>query len=167
MGVVLKQSRLNSYIMAFSFLLGAIYTIFIVPQVFDEHPEQWGLIQLLLYYTQIISIFVLFSQPSVIIKFYPEYSGKDSAKELLGFSFLLVMIIFCMFSVFWYYFGKSFYFESDRQLYDKYFLILIPILFGSVLFEKLGAYSRILQRSVLPFFLSTSLQKVIFFYHQN
>ena len=163
MGVVLRQSRLNSYIIAGSFILGAIYTIFIVPKLFNEHPEQWGLIQLLVYYAQILAIFILFSQPSVIIKFFPEYYNKGTANTLVAFSLIIPIGLFCIFGIVWYFFGKSFYFETNRVLYEKYYLILIPILLGSIVFEVLGAYSRIRQRSVMPFFLGTSLQKVVFF----
>ncbi len=163
MGVVLRQSRLNSYIMAGSFILGAIYTVFIVPKLFNEHPEQWGLIQLLIYYAQILAIFILFSQPSVIIKFFPEYYNKGAANTLVAFSLIIVIGLFCIFGIVWYFFGTSFYFETNRGLYEKYYLILIPILLGSVVFEVLAAYSRIRKRSVMPFFLGTSLQKVVFF----
>lgn len=163
MGVILKQSRINSIIIASSFLLGAVYTVFIIPKLFDEHPEQWGLIQLLIYYAQIIAIFVLFSQPSVIIKFFPEYYNKGTANTLVAFSLIITICLFCIFGIAWYFFGISFYFETNRALYEKYYLILIPILLGSVVFEVLGAYSRIRQRSVMPFFLNTSLQKAVFF----
>ena len=163
MGVVLKQSRINSIIITSSFLLGAVYSIFIVPKLFNEHPEQWGLIQLLIYYAQIIAIFILFSQPSVIIKFFPEYYNKGTANSLVAFSLIIATSLFCIFGIVWYFFGISFYFETNRVLYEKYYLILIPILLGSVVFDVLAAYSRIRQRSIMPFFLGTSLQKVVFF----
>jgi len=163
MGVILKQSRINSIIIASGFLLGAVYSIFIVPKLFNEHPEQWGLIQLFIYYAQIIAIFVLFSQPSVIIKFFPEYFKKGTANTLVAFSLIIVIGLFCIFGIVWYFFGISFYFETNRTLYEKYYLILIPILLGSVVFEVLAAYSRIRQRSVMPFFLGTALQKIVFF----
>ena len=163
MGVVLYQSRLNSYILTIGFILGAVYTIFIVPRLFNENPEQWGLIQLLLYYAQIISMFVLFSQPSAIIKFYPEYHRKRASSELIGLSFVLTFILLCIFSFIWILFGESMYFEDDPRLYHTYYLILIPILAGNVFFELIGAYSRIRHRTVLHFFLGNSLQKVGFF----
>ena len=163
MGVLLKQSRLNSYIISISFILGAVYTIFIVPRLFNDHPEQWGLIQLILYYAQIISMFVLFSQPSAVIKFYPEYLKRKASSELMGFLFMVTFILLCIFSVTWYFFGKHLYFEDDPTLYHSYYKILIPLLAGNVLFEMLGAYSRIRQRTVMHFFLLNSLQKVAFF----
>jgi len=163
MGVILKQSRINSIIIASSFLLGAVYSIFIVPKVFNDNPEQWGLIQLFIYYAQIIAIFILFSQPAVIIKFFPEYYKKGTADTLVALALIITICLFCIFGIAWYFFGISFYFETNRTLYEKYYLILIPILLGSVVFEVLAAYSRIRQRSVIPFFLSTSLQKAVFF----
>ena len=163
MGVILNQSRLNSYIISISFVLGAIYTVFIVPRLFDENPEFWGLIQLMIYYAQIISMFVLFSQPSAIIKFYPEYVNRGGEKELLGFSFTLTILLFFVFGLIWFLFGKQLYFEDDPTLYHSYYLIMIPLLAGNLFFDMLGAYSRIRQRTVLHFFLGTSLQKVVFF----
>ncbi len=148
---------------AVGFVLGGIYSVFIVPRLFNDSPEVWGLVQLLMYYAQIISMFVLFSQPSVIIKFFPEYQRNKGEKELLGFSFAITILLFVVFGVLWFLFGKHFYFEEDATLYRTYYLILIPLMAGNVIFEMLGAYSRIRQRTVLHFFLGNSLQKVVFF----
>ena len=163
MGIILKQSRLNSIIISLSFVLGAFYTIFIIPRVFDQNPEQWGLIQLMLYYLQIISLVILFSQPAVIVKFYPEYSKKNMTDRVLGFASGLTTALLILFVILWYFFGDVMYFEDDPTLYKKYFLVLIPMMIGQVYSELLGAYSRIRQKTVIPFFLNNSLQKVLFF----
>jgi O-antigen/teichoic acid export membrane protein len=163
MGIILKQSRLNSIIISLSFVLGAIYTVFIIPRVFDQHPEQWGLIQLMLYYVQIISLFILFSQPAVIVKFYPEYSKRNMTDQVMGFSSVLTTSLLLVFVILWYFFGDAMYFEDDPTLYKKYFLILIPMMIGQIYSEILGAYSRIRHKTVIPFFLNNSLQKVLFF----
>ena len=116
MGIVLKQSRLNSFIISISFILGAAYTIFIVPKLFNEQPEQWGLIQLMLYYSQFIALIVLFGQPSVIIKFYPEYKEKNMSDQILGFALSLTTILLGTFVLLWYFFGDKFYFDEDPTL---------------------------------------------------
>jgi len=48
-------------------------------------------------------------------------------------------------------------------MYEEYYWVLIPLLLGLYIFELLAAYSRIKQRSVMPFFLNTGLQKILFF----
>ncbi|MFH0756466.1 MAG: polysaccharide biosynthesis C-terminal domain-containing protein [Bacteroidota bacterium] len=148
---------------AVGFVLGGIYSVFIVPRLFNDTPEVWGLVQLLMYYAQIISLFVLFSQPSVIIKYYPEYRRTHREKELLGYSFAVTILLFVVFGVLWFLFGKHLYFEEDATLYRSYYLVLVPLMAGNVIFEMLGAYARIRQRTVLHFFLGNSLQKVVFF----
>lgn len=162
MGVILKQSRINSIIIASSFLLGAVYSIFIVPRVFNDNPEQWGFIQLVSYYAQIISVFVLLGFPAGIIKFFPYYSNEGKGNNLISVCFCLSSVSFIVFAIAWYYWGDYFCFD-ENEIYLKYNRILIPIMFGFFVFEILNAYSRIKQKTVIPFFLNTALQKIVFF----
>jgi O-antigen/teichoic acid export membrane protein len=162
MGVILKQSRINSIIIASGFLLGAVYTIFIVPRVFNDKPDQWGFIQLILYYAQIVSIFVLLGFPAGIIKFFPFYSHEGKGNNIISVCFCLSSVSFIVFAIAWYYWGDYFCFDGN-EIYLRYNRILIPIMFGFFVFEILSAYSRIKQKTVIPFFLNTALQKIAFF----
>lgn len=162
MGVIQRQSRSNLIIISVAFFLGAIYSIFIVPKVFDAHPEQWGLINLLLRYAQILAIPVLLGFPAVIIRYTPMYAKQEKGAGLFNYSFWICTASFLFISLAWFVWGEKFLL-GDNPLYEKYYWSLIPLLLGFFIFELLSAYSRIQQRSVMPFFLNSGLQKMLFF----
>lgn len=162
MGVIQRQSRSNSIIISVAFFLGAIYSVFIVPRVFHEHPEQWGLVNLLLRYAQIVVIPVLVGFPAVIIRYTPLYAKQEKGEGIFTYSFWICTSLFVLFSVIWFFTGDHLLLE-ENPMYEEYYWVLIPLLLGLYIFELLAAYSRIKQRSVMPFFLNTGLQKILFF----
>ena len=59
MGVIKKQSISNSIIFYIGMFIGAVNTVLIYPNVFNEQPEHWGLIQLLIAYAMVLSTFLI------------------------------------------------------------------------------------------------------------
>ena len=55
MGVIRKQSISNSIIFYLGMSIGAINTVLIYPNVFNDQPEHWGLIQLIVAYALVLS----------------------------------------------------------------------------------------------------------------
>ena len=51
MGIVRRQSFLNSISFYFGMVIGAINTVIIYPNAFKDNPEYFGLIQILLAYS--------------------------------------------------------------------------------------------------------------------
>ena len=77
MGVIRKQSISNSIIFYLGMTIGAINTVLIYPNVFNDQPEHWGLIQLIVAYGLVLSTFTSFGIPKVLLKFFPSYKDKS------------------------------------------------------------------------------------------
>ena len=70
MGIIRTQSIKNSLTLYLGVVVGAVNTILIFPFVFEEHPEYWGLIQILVSYSIIFSSFSHLGSPNIIIRFF-------------------------------------------------------------------------------------------------
>ncbi len=90
MGIMVKQSIKNTIYSYIGILLGAVYTIFLVPKVFSHAPEELGLIQLINSYVLMFMPFALMGFPNIIIKYWPEYREKQGPK----LTFFLIIVIY-------------------------------------------------------------------------
>ena len=70
MGVVKSQSIKSSISLYTGIAVGAINTIFIFPHVFENQPDHWGLVQLLIGYAIAISTFSHLELLKYIIDFF-------------------------------------------------------------------------------------------------
>ena len=70
MGIVINQSIKNSISFYFGMFFGAISTVFVYPNVFNDQPDHWGLIQLIVSYSFIISTFSNLGIPKTFIRFF-------------------------------------------------------------------------------------------------
>ena len=57
MGIIRTQSIKNSINLYIGIIIGAVNTILVFPFVFEANPQYWGLLQLLVSYSIIISSF--------------------------------------------------------------------------------------------------------------
>ena len=89
MGVIRNQSIRNSIIFYLGMTIGAINTVLVYPNVFNDQPEHWGLIQLIVAYAVVLSTFTSFGIPKVFLKFFPSFKDKS---QLLMYSLLLPSI---------------------------------------------------------------------------
>ena len=69
MGIVRNQSIKNSISFYIGMAIGAINTVIIYPNVFNDHPEYLGLIQIIIAYAIVISIFSSLGIPKTFMKF--------------------------------------------------------------------------------------------------
>ncbi len=173
MGIVARQSIKNFVWSNLGILLGAIYTFLIIPKVFDDNPAQWGLIQLIIYYTQILLPFTLLSIPSIIIKFYPGFKKQEKSNHLYSLSLIIVttsfLLVATLFTIFRNHLISD---EESIENLSKYTLIVIPILLFSSMFEVFAVWSKVNLKSTLPYFLKDSFLKIwsflvvlIFYFH--
>ena len=101
MGIVRSQSIKNSISFYIGMAIGAINTVIIYPNVFNDCPEHLGLIQIIIAYAIVIATFSSLGMPKAFIKFFPSIKQKGQLYffslliPLLGFVFsLLVYILF-------------------------------------------------------------------------
>lgn len=160
MGIIARQSSKNFFWSNFGFILGALYTFLLIPKVFHDNPGQWGLLQILVYYNQILLPISLISLPTLIIKYFPDFSNKDKKHELLSSSLILAFIMFLIVSIVFFLVGKNLGpNEENGNLFKQYYYFVIPILFCSSIFEILAAWSKANLKSTVPNFLKDSFIK--------
>jgi O-antigen/teichoic acid export membrane protein len=152
MGIVLRQGFKNTIFTYLGFLIGGIYTVLLVPKVFDAHPEHWGTARYLISFAMIIVPWAQLSLPNVIIRYFPIFK-KERKKDFMFFilfwssiGITLSTIIIILFSSQW--FGAD---TSPLILDNKY--LIFPIFIGFVLFEIATAISKSLLKSTIPVFL--------------
>ena len=81
--------------------IGAINTVIIYPNVFNDYPEHLGLIHIIIAYAIVIAAFSSLGMPKTFIKFFPSIKEKGQfyffslLVPFLGFIFsLLIYILF-------------------------------------------------------------------------
>lgn len=161
MGIVARQSIKNFFWSNIGILVGALYTFLIIPRVFEENPAQWGLIQLIIYYNQILLPITLLSIPTVIIKFFPSFKKEGKSNELYSLSLIIVtttvVLVAALFVVF-----RKYLFADEEGIENmtRYILLVVPILLFSSIFEVLAAWSKVNLKSTVPNFLKDSFLKI-------
>ena len=157
MGIVINQSIKNSLSFYFGMFLGAISTIFVYPNVFNDQPDHWGLIQLIVAYSFIISTFSNFGVPKTFIRFFPIIENKS---KFYFFSFLLITIGYFLFLILALFFEDWFFkfISASPLLIDKFYLIYFMVLIISV-YELFVSISRSNLNSTLPTFLNEAFLK--------
>ena len=76
MGVIRNQSIKNSASFYIGMTIGAVNTILIYPNVFNDQPEHWGLLSILVAYATLIGTFSSLGIPKTFIRFFPAIIEK-------------------------------------------------------------------------------------------
>ena len=157
MGIVINQSIKNSLSFYFGMFLGAISTVFVYPNVFNDQPDHWGLIQLIVAYSFIISMFSNLGIPKTFIRFFPIIENKS---KFYFFSFLIITIGYLLFLILALFFEDWFFkfISASPLLIDKFYLIYFMVLIISV-YELFVSISRSNLNSTLPTFLNEAFLK--------
>lgn len=141
LGILARQATKNALSIFVGTVAGALNTIVVLPQAFNEFEEGWGLLKVLTAYALIFSQFFHGGIPSMIIRYFPKLSEAKHQRNFLGFAYIapvigaaLLMIVF-----------GTFGFEAIQLVNDKN---------AALLKENMGALV----------FLSATL---IFFYSIN
>ena len=158
MGIVAKQGLYNSIYTYLGFIIGGIYTVFIVPRVFQVNPEYWGTTRYLISLAMIIVPWVQLSIPSVIIRYFPIFKQKQSKDFLFFILFWTTIGISVGVIVLMLYF-KLWFHDEDPLIMDNLYLVF-PILLGYVLFEIVTAFSKSFFKTTFPIFLRELLLRV-------
>ena len=168
MGIIKTQSIKNSLSLYIGVVIGAINTILVFPFVFEENPEFWGLLQILVSYSIVSASFSHLGAPSVIIKYFPTLEKKE---RLFTFSFLMCLLGFFIFAVLFIVFKDVLLLKlaSEALLVKNFSYVLILVLFISF-FNLLNCLSSSYLDSVSPMFLNEVFLRVytlvlLSFYH--
>ena len=158
MGVIRNQSIKNFFSYYSAIIIGAVNTIFVYPNVFNDNPENYGLIQIIISYSVILSVFSQFGINSSFIRFFPDVKDKG---QLLFFSVLVsltgVLLIFGTYLLFKDQIIQ--YLSPSKLLLDNfyYIFILTALIITS---QLLTAISSSYLRVATPTFLDEVFMKV-------
>jgi len=157
MGVILKQSIRSTFSYYFGMIIGAVNTIVLYPLIFNNNPEQLGLIQILLAYSIIFSTLSNLSLPSIIIKFFPTIRNKG---QLLLFTIITSIIGFSIFLLIFIFFFNDFLNQNENTLFIEYSYYIIFLVFFISFSDVLGSFSRSYLDSSTPIFLNEVFLKL-------
>jgi O-antigen/teichoic acid export membrane protein len=157
MGVILKQSIRSTFSYYFGMIIGAVNTIVLYPLIFNNNPDQLGLIQILLAYSIIFSTLSNLSLPSIIIKFFPTIRNKG---QLLLFTIITSIIGFSIFLLIFIFFFNDFLNQNENTLFIEYSYYIIFLVFFISFSDVLGSFSRSYLDSSTPIFLNEVFLKL-------
>ena len=161
MGIIQKQSIINSIITYVGIGLGFISTLYLYPNILE--PDEYGLTRLLLSVAFIFSQFAHLGMKNTAIRFFPYFENEQ--KQHNGFLFLTLVIPLAGFFLF---LCVAFLFDdllldyySSASLFSDYYWYLIPLVFGILYFEVLNSYVRARLHSVPGSVVSEIVLRVI------
>ena len=161
MGIVRNQSIKNSIYFYIGLFFGAASTIVFYPNAFNSHPEHWGLLQIIVAYSTVVSTFSYLGTPKTIIRFFPKTTNKN---QLVTLTFLIPIIGFLLALLLYFLFKDTFleYMQPNTvdldeiKVYDllktNFHLVFLMVIALSC-FEVLSALSRSLLNATIPIFL--------------
>lgn len=160
MGIIARQSVRNIISHYWGILAGGIYTVFFIKEAFHDHPEYYGLIVFMINYMQILLPAAELSMPNVVIKFFPKYAGNQKAKSEFVSLVLMVVLLSCtLISLIYLSFGHFFQPKDHPELFRDNYLLIIPLLLFSALFETYASISKVILKSSFPTFLKEAFSK--------
>ena len=161
MGIVRNQSIKNSISFYIGMAIGAINTLFVYPYVFDDDPEKFGLIQIIIAYSLVISTITTLGVPKTFIRFFPSIQNKG---QLYLFSLVVPFLGFLL-AVLFYFFFKDIIFQIinvNDLLKDNFFYIILLVFFIGF-YDVLTSISRSFLSAVTPNFINEVFLKLYSF----
>ena len=158
MGIVRNQSIKNSISFYIGMAIGAINTVILYPNVFNENPEHFGLIQILIAYAIVVSTFTSFGIPTAFVRFFPVIKEKGQ----LYFLSLIIPFIGFSFALLSYFLFKEQIFEllnASELLKENFFYIILLVFFIGI-YDVLTAVSRSFLSAATPIFINEVFLKV-------
>lgn len=160
MGIIQKQALRTTLINFFGAAFGG-FTRAIMPLFIT--PTQIGLLGLL---DSISGVFVtIFSMGynQILVKIFPKYRNDENGHHgFLLFGFFLSLIGILISFILFFIFENSFLTDvEDIELYQRFALLIFPMIFFRIVFFNIDGYARMLFNTVIGVFLETFVSKVI------
>ena len=158
MGIVRNQSIKNSISFYIGMAIGAINTVIIYPNVFNDHPEHFGLIQILIAYAILVSTFTTFGVPKTFVRFFPVIKEKG---QLYFLSLIIPLLGFILSLLVWFLFKQQIFelLNASPLLKDNFFYIILLVFFIGF-YDVLTAISRSYLSAAAPIFINEVFLKV-------
>tara|TARA_B100001287_G_C22680820_1_gene530247 strand:+ start:986 stop:2392 length:1407 start_codon:yes stop_codon:yes gene_type:complete len=139
-------------------LVGAINTVLVYPNVFNDQPEHWGLLSILVGYATLLGTFTSLGVPRVFIRFFPSVKDKGQFYFLCLitplFGFLISFILYLLFK------EELFLFLRANSLLQENFFYVFVLVFFITFYEVLSSISRSYLDATTPIFLNEIFHKL-------
>ena len=160
MGIVLKQSFVNTIILFLGFAIGGINVLFLYTNFL--HEDYYGLVTFLLSSANIILPLLVFGMQHTIIKFYSAYKTQREKDEFLTASLFVPLLIIIPLALIGAYAYESIaHWLSRENAIIKpytYLIFLVAIFMGY--FEVFYSWSKVQLQSVFGNFIKEIFARV-------
>jgi len=160
MGIVLKQSFLNTLILFLGFAIGGINVLFLYTHFLDE--DYFGLITFLLSTANILLPLVVFGMQHTVIKFFSSYATKIEQDRFLTASLILPLFIIIplAFVGILAYENIANWLAKENPLIKNYTYLIFLIAIFMGYFEVFYAWSKVKFQSVFGNFIGEIFARV-------
>ena len=158
MGVIRNQSVKNSISFYIGMSIGAVNTILIYPNVFNDQPEHWGLLSILVAYATLIGTFSSLGIPKTFIRFFPAIKEKGQLYFLSLITPLFGFIISCF--GYWLFKEELFLLLNASPLLQGNFFYIFLLVFFISFYDVLTSVSRSYLDASTPIFLNEIFLKL-------
>ena len=160
MGIVFRQSFINTIILFLGFGIGGMNVLFLYTHFLE--PEYFGLITFLLSAANMFMPLMVFGMQHTIIKFFSGYKTREQRDNFLltaVFVPLLIIIPISLFSVLGYHYIADFL-SRENIIIKKYTYLIFYLSIFMGYFEIFYAWSRVQMRSVFGNFIKEVFARV-------
>lgn len=153
MGIVLKQSFINTLIVYLAFAIGGVNVLVLYTRFLDG--EYYGLVTFLLSAANLLMPITAFGVQYTIVKFYSSYESKIERDKFLNLALILPLLI----SIPLGFLGNVFYEQISLLLSEKnavikdYTYIIYLVAIATAYFEVFYSWSKVQLRSVFGNFI--------------
>ncbi len=160
MGIVLKQSFINTLILFSGFAIGGLNVLFLFTHFL--HEDYFGLITFLLSTANIILPLLVFGMQHTIIKYYSSYKTKNERDAFLMTSFYIPLVVIIPLALVGTYFYETIanWLSVENPMIKKYtYLIFIVAIFMGY-FEVFYAWTKVQFNSVFGNFIKEIFARI-------
>ena len=160
MGIVAKQSVLNTIYTYIGFLFGALNTLFLFTAILNK--TNYGLITYVMTAANLLWPFLGLGMHNTIIKFYNEYQSTIQKNRFFSWMLMTPLVTTSVGYLAYLLFQKPIlaYFETDNSILSKFLWAIGILAFASVYFELFYAWGKAHLKSVAGNFLKSIFIRV-------
>lgn len=147
MGIVFKQSSINTVIIFIAFAIGGINTLFLYTNFLT--PERYGLVVFLLSAANLLMPLTAFGVQYTIVKFFSSYQTKLDKDRFLSMAMILPLFIAIPvgFLVVVFYEKISIFLSAENSMIKDYTYIIYLVALATAYFEVFYAWAKVQMQS--------------------
>ena len=153
MGIVLKQSLNNTIVTYIGFAIGAANTLFLYTNFMQ--PDNYGLIQVILSVSAVLTPILAFGVPNSLVKFYSNFNNEERQDSFLTLMVLLPLVLIIPIAIISYVANDAIGNLLSRQnaIVRDYVWHIFLVGMAMAYFEVFYAWARIRMKSMFGNFM--------------